>query len=130
MRNLVVAKYIYGTLVKGYTHDFLPTQEEFHIQDENDPSKIETVYLSKLKALFFVKTTKGNRAYTEHKDISKRRMYGKPVEVKFLDGEVIRGYTQVYNREGKGFFMFPADDKSNNERIFVIWDATQSVKFL
>ncbi|MBN1354952.1 hypothetical protein JXA40_01645 [bacterium] len=130
MRNLVVAKNLDGTLVKGFTRDFMPRQEIFHIVDEHDPGICQTIYMSKLKALFFVRSTQGNRDHVESLDVSKRKMYGKPIQVEFLDGEIITGFTQAYRPKDKAFFMFPADEKSNNERIYVNRDATRTIKFL
>jgi hypothetical protein len=48
--------------------------------------------------------------------------------VAFLDGEVVYGMTNGYSPNRKGFFVFPADKKTNNERIFVIKESTTSVK--
>jgi len=50
------------------------------------------------------------------------------VRVDFLDGEVIYGMTHGYSPSRKGFFVFPADKDTNNERVFVIREATAAVK--
>jgi Family of unknown function (DUF6982) len=130
MKNLVVAKYMDGTMVKGFIRDFTPNQDNFHVVDEENPEKAYTIYLAKLKALFFVKTTTGDSYHVESLDVSQRQMYGKPISVEFLDGEIITGYTQIYHPKQKGFFLFPADEQSNNERIFINRDATRTIKFL
>jgi hypothetical protein len=44
--------------------------------------------------------------------------------VEFKDGEVLFGYTLTYTSQGIGFFVFPGDPESNNEKVFVIHAAT------
>lgn len=53
---------------------------------------------------------------------------GMKIKVKFADGELIRGTTTGYNKKRKGFFLFPVDPQSNNERIYVVADAVHDVK--
>jgi hypothetical protein len=48
--------------------------------------------------------------------------------VEFKDGEVLFGYTLTYSSQGFGFFVFPGDPGSNNEKVFVVHAATASVK--
>jgi hypothetical protein len=129
LKNLVVAKQINGNLIKGFTRDFNPKTEVFHIIDEHEPADSKTVAISNLKALFFVRSTAGNKDYIESSDID-RSKYGKAIEVQFDDGEIITGYAQIYHPHEKGFFMFPSDPKSNNERIFINKSATKQVRFL
>jgi hypothetical protein len=51
---------------------------------------------------------------------------GMKIAVEFTDGEVIRGTAQ-YNPERNGFFLFP-EDRSKNERIFVVNSAIVSIE--
>jgi hypothetical protein len=48
--------------------------------------------------------------------------------VRFKDGELLCGYSLTYSVDREGFFMFPADPKSNNIRIYVLVGATTEVK--
>jgi hypothetical protein len=50
--------------------------------------------------------------------------------VTFEDGEVLRGTTLGYRKDGTGFFVQPADTGSNNMRVFVAPGAARSVRFL
>jgi hypothetical protein len=50
--------------------------------------------------------------------------------VKFSDGESIIGYTLGYSPDRQGFFMTPADSKSNNQRIFVVKSASEKIEFI
>ena len=45
---------------------------------------------------------------------------GKPLRVRFKDGETVLGTTMDYNPNAIGFFLFPANPDSNNERIYVV----------
>jgi hypothetical protein len=48
------------------------------------------------------------------------------IAVEFQDGEVIRGAAH-YNPERNGFYLFP-DDRSKNDRIFVVNSAIVSIE--
>jgi hypothetical protein len=50
--------------------------------------------------------------------------------VVFKDSEVILGTTQGYQPGRPGFFIFPADPRSNNERVYVVSSATQEISFV
>jgi hypothetical protein len=53
---------------------------------------------------------------------------GRPIVVYFEDGEELWGYTQTYRPGKDGYFVVPADPKSNNQRIFVVSSAVRDVK--
>jgi hypothetical protein len=132
MRNRVVVRFKDGTLLKGYTLDFSPVKDMFHLISESDEDKGTTyeVDVEKLKAIFFVKTLEGNKEYKEKKrfeDVSTTQKTGLKIKVEFTDGEVMRGKTMVYSANRKGFFVFPVDPQSNNERIYVVSSSVQSV---
>lgn len=55
---------------------------------------------------------------------------GKKIQVDFKDGEILVGYSQGFTPNRPGFFVFPADPESNNDRIFVFTAATKAVCFL
>jgi hypothetical protein len=132
-QNLVVAHYMNGRLIKGYTHDFSPVKNVFHITSEaqEDKGTIHEVVIAELKALFFVKTLDGRLDYKEKKrfeevDTSGHR--GMKIRLVFADGETMRGVSLGFNRNKKGFFLIPADPDSNNKRVYVILDAVIDVK--
>jgi hypothetical protein len=132
-RNKVVAHFADGRLLKGYTHDFTPARDTFHLtsQLEEDFGTTYEVKLSDLKAVFFVRTFKGNLGYREKKryeDVDTSRLRGMRIRIEFKDGEVIRGISLSYSRARKGFFVIPVDPNSNNERIYVITTAVRDVK--
>jgi hypothetical protein len=132
-RNKVVAHFVDGRLLKGYTHDFTPARDMFHLtsQLEEDFGTTYDVNISDLKAVFCVKTLKGNLGYKEKKrynEVDASRLRGMRIRVEFNDGEVIRGISLGYSKTKKGFFIVPVDPRSNNERIYVIAAAVRDVK--
>ncbi len=126
MDNKVVARFRDGRMLKGSTSNFSPTRDKFHITTSD--GKIAEVQLVHLKAVFFVKDLAGNKAYHEAKDAAGTSGIGRKVRCEFLDGEVMVGFTQGYDPSRPGFFLTPADPKSNNQRIFVVSSATRHIK--
>ena len=59
-----------------------------------------------------------------------KALSGKKIEATFKDGEVLVGTTTGYDTQRAGFFLFPADDKTNNTRTFVAAAAVKNVRFL
>ena len=129
--NKVVVAFLDGRRSPGRIFDFSPLKDGFRLVGENDSSqqKGAEINLKELKALFFVKDFRGDRRYKESKNVGDGRP-GRKVEVTFFDGEKIVGTTQGYNPQQKGFFVYPADAKSNSLRIFVVNWNVRDVKFL
>jgi len=135
MINRVVARYLDGKTLRGYTTDFRPDAEVFHlVAKEGDEDKSYTIVLNELKAVFFVKEIEGmdpKRPVVKRKfeDVSDKRLVGKKVKVIFNDGEELLGTTLGYSPKRKGFFFTPIDPESNNERIFAIVSAVKDITF-
>jgi hypothetical protein len=125
MLNKVVVAYLDGRRSRGRVYDFSPLKDTFRLVSESalQQQKGSDVTLKDLKAVFFVKDFRGNSKYKESKP-------GRKIEVTFSDGEKVVGTTQGYDQKSKGFFVFPADAKSNSVRIFVVNWNVRDVKFL
>jgi hypothetical protein len=128
MRNTVVVHISGGTLLKGVTNNFFPNKDKFHLADK-DTGEVREVAVAGLKAVFFVKCFEGNPAYRDQTDVERTGL-GKKIRVDFNDGEIMVGYSQGYSANRLGFFMFPADPQSNNDRVYVFTAATRAVCFL
>ena len=131
IENKVVARFRDGRMLKGYTYDFNPHNEIFHVTETQYSKEVTEVSHSPLKAVFFVKTFEGNRDHRSGDDFSIETLKNVPglkVKVTFSDGEVMYGSTHGYAPERKGFFIFPVDKESNNERVFAIRDSTVTVE--
>ena len=127
MTNRVVVKFKDNSIVKGQTNNFLPNKTFFHLQQVGG-GQIE-VHIEDLKAIFFVKNYDGTK---DHKKAYNDKVPGggRKIQVKFLDGETIVGYTTGYSPDRPGFYIVPADLKGNNERIFIVKTATEQVEIL
>ena len=55
---------------------------------------------------------------------------GQKVEVTFIDGEVLVGSTLGYDAKRQGFFIFLADPKSNNIRVYAVCSAVEKARYL
>jgi len=124
-RNKVVVHYGDGRLLKGYTHDFVPDRESFHLNAaaEAGVGITHEIKIADLKAVFFVKAVEGNPQYrekTKFEEADAKALHGIKIKVVFKDGEIIRGISMGYGKAKKGFFIIPIDPQSNNERIYVV----------
>jgi hypothetical protein len=128
--NKVVVRCRDGRLIKGHTFDFMPNKDLFHVVDPDDPNDVIELSSSDPKAIFFVKSFTGDPDRPAPKSVTQDELHGVPglkIKVRFLDGEVMYGTTHAYQPGRKGFFVFPADETSNNERVYVYADYTESV---
>jgi hypothetical protein len=133
VQNKIVVRYQGGNVSKGYTNDFMPNKNVFHLVTLDAPagSKPVEVYVSGLKAVFFVKNFDGDKQYVDKKSFDTAKpVVGRKIKVVFIDGEELIGTTQGYQPGRPGFFVFPADPRSNLERVFVFSAATREVSFI
>jgi len=127
----IVVRYADGRLLKGYTCDFLATKRYFHLAPTPDAPKAAriTVPVGHLKAIFFVRDFAGESRHVERKTFD-HHTAGRRVAITFLDDEELVGATLNYRPDGEGFFVIPADPKSNNLRVFVVARAVRHVRFI
>jgi hypothetical protein len=125
----VVARYWDGLLLRGYTNDFHPSKAHLHLSSHPTSGPAAMVPLSQLKALFFVREFEGNPGHVEEKQFVTRPP-GRKIEVTFRDGEVLVGSTLNYRPDGQGFFVQPADPRSNNLRVFVTHAVIRHIRFV
>lgn len=128
--NKVVVACLDGQRLKGYVYNFSALKPLFRLfPEEHSPQQSGAdIKFDAVKAVFFVKDFAGSgrpRSYD-----AKTLGHGRGLEVTFADGEKIIGATEGYNPQKLGFFMFPADPESNNQRIFVVNKNAQQVKLL
>ncbi|MGB3479326.1 MAG: hypothetical protein WBB67_09210 [bacterium] len=135
MPNKVVIRFLDGRIERGYTADFQPHKEIFHLVVKSEgQDRSLAVKMANLKAVFFVKELHGmdkdrpvvKRDFADLKD---QKLIGKKVRVEFLDGEVLNGITLGYSPQRRGFFLTPIDPESNNERIFAVLSAVKDISF-
>ncbi len=129
--NKVVVAFLDGRRLKGYTYNFSALKSSFTLFLKESPPGQEgiEVGVEDLKAIFFVHDFVGNREYQEVSGTEPPK-HGRSIEVLCKDGERLRGSTDAYNPQKLGFFMFPADPKSNNIRIFVVSKNARQIQFV
>ena len=129
--NKLVVRYLDGKLVKGFSQDFHPSRQHFHllrlVDEAGDPPVLIPVV--HVKAVFFVRDFSGDPAYVDKKSFLEPRA-GRRIEVSFLDDEIMVGTTLNYHPAGVGFFLFPADPDGNNLRVFVGLAAVRHIRYL
>lgn len=137
-REKAVIRFRDGRVVKGFLLAFSPETDHVSLEGEGKGG-VQTVRIDDLKAIFFVKSFAGNREYHEHRSFGSGRRKGQRIFVRFTDGEHLVGFLEggvpwekgffLSRREGegKGFFVFPADSGSNNERVFVVSSSVADV---
>jgi hypothetical protein len=128
MVNKIVIRYANGKIWKGTKEDFFPYKDILHFSDKDNGGDHE-INIKDLKAVFFVKTFKGNPNYHEKYDLHKIGS-GKKIMVHFKDTEKMVGYFHRYSPTKTGFILIPADPDCNNEKVFVIIAATDKIYFI
>ena len=127
--NKIVIHEKSGTVLKGTTADFLPKRPLFHLSVGGMHGEaMKKIFIDDLKAVFFVKDFGGNKDYQETKSPVGLPGSGKKIRVVFKDGETIFGYTHVFNMDQPGFFLVPADPRSNNERVFIVFSSLSTLE--
>ncbi len=130
IQNLVVARYLDGRVLKGTTRDFSPTRPSFHLEVGSSREIVE-LRLRQLKAVFFVRTFEGDPERVDLRgflDGPQEKPQGRKIAVRFRDGEFLCGYTMSWSPDRDGFFVFPTDTGSNNDRIYVVASSTDEIK--
>jgi hypothetical protein len=91
---------------------------------EGDSVKVE---VDALKAVFFLKDPQRRDADMVIGMPKQDLPGGALARVEFFDGEVIHGRMASYSVADSGFFLYPTSLDSNNERIFVVARALQTL---
>ncbi len=127
--NKVVAHFQNGAVVKGLTMDFTPSKDRFHLIEEG--AGLREVLVPDLKGLFFVRDLDGDLGHAKSNIFEPSDLTpGRKIRITFKDGEIMNGITQGYQPGRPGFFVVPADRKSNTERAFIVTASTAEVAFL
>jgi hypothetical protein len=115
----VVLRYRDGHLTKCHlTRNFTPL--DFAVDAKTTDGGRIQVNISDLKAVFFLKDPARREADLQFGGTTEGDPPGAPARVEFFDGEIIHGHVQEYKMEDSGFFLFPTSPESNNEMVFVV----------
>lgn len=125
----MVAHYQDGRVAKGLTSDFVPYADSFHLQERGGQSR--EIRLAELKGLFFVKDLDGDLGHAKSNIFDPADLTpGRKIRVLFKDGEVLMGYTPDFLSSRPGFFVLPADLRSNSDRCYIITAATERISLI
>jgi len=130
MEDKVVAHLKDGTTQRGFTQDFRPDGDLFHLLPSEGGGIPTTIRLDDLKALFYVKDYGAMRRQVDRaKRFGGAPPKGQKTIVEFKDGEKIWGYAEEYTADSRGFYFIPADPQENNTRIFIVNSSVRQIKF-
>ena len=122
--KLVAVRFVDGTLLKGWTADFRPDRDFFHLK-EREAAAPRRVSVEGLKGIFFIKTRAGNPHHDQRKAFDDHAGPEKPIWVLFTDGEALAGWSSSASSLKNGFYLVPADPDSNLERAYVFHSAVE-----
>ncbi|SRR5260370_1435834 len=130
-RNKAVVAFLDGRRMKGYIYNFSAQKDRFRLFFEQDTDQREgtDVEMKDLKAIFFAKDFVGNSEYAESQALTSQN-HGRKAEVTFRDGEKLVGTTDAYNPQKVGFFLVPADPRSNDLLVFVITKNATQIRWI
>lgn len=123
----VIARFLDGRVVRGYTNDFHTTKPQLHVRDADGGDPV-LILVAQLKALFFVREFSGDPTRVDSNEFQ-GAAHGRKVEVTFQDDEVLVGTTLGFRGAEHPFFVHPADAGSNNLRVFVAPAAARQIRF-
>ncbi|MCZ6695403.1 MAG: hypothetical protein O7A63_02575 [Acidobacteria bacterium] len=130
MQEKVVAHFRNGKTQRGYTHDFKPDVDNFHLLPSEGGGIPTPIRLDELKALFYVKDYGSMRRQVDRaKRFGAGGNQGQRTIVEFRDGEKIWGFTEEYSANSLGFYFVPADAQENNMRIFIVNSSVKQINF-
>jgi hypothetical protein len=112
----VVIHTLDGQVLRGTLTDANLEAPELEL-DTGAPGAVTPVMTADVKAIFFM-LTPGERPPAP---------LGKRVRVAFRDGRQVAGFSPDYQEGGAGFFMIPADTRTNTGRIWVYQAAVKQV---
>ena len=124
--NDVVLRYRDGHLTRCMLkREFTPL--DFAVEAETDDGEMIQVNISDLKAIFFLKDPGRREAEMQIGATVGDSPAGAPARVEFFDGEVVHGRVKEYRMENSGFFLYPTSPESNNEMVFVVAGAINTL---
>ena len=127
--KLVAVRSLDKVVIKGWTSDFRPNRDFFHVEEEGGSAPTR-VPIENLKAIFFIKTLGRDPSCVDNRSFEKRVGPEKKVWIEFVDGEKMAGWSSSFGSPRKGFFVFPADPNSNTEMAYVFRSAIDQIMII
>ena len=111
----VILHTIEGQVKRGAIRDTNLTDETVGL--EAQPGAMEKIPRPRIKAIFFMLPA-GQKAPTPK---------GDKLRVTFKDGRQLAGFSSDHKAAGIGFFVVPADNRTNTERIFIYRSSVEKI---
>jgi hypothetical protein len=111
----VIVHMVEGAVKRGVLRDVDLGAEAF--QMEGQAGHVESVARSRVKAVFFMLP----------QGVPPPPIEGSKLRVTFSDGRQIVGFTSTYDPRAVGFFVIPADARTNTQRIYIFNSSVRNV---
>lgn len=140
MARRMVIRLSDGSLVKGYSHDFVMGKDAFHLQTvhpDGSLGELRTLHLEGIHAIFYVRDFGFDRTRRYTPEDSPWNPPPPPtagarrLRVKCVWGEVLEGLCYGYDEKRPGFFLFvvePVERTFNLERAFFTRHAVSGIE--
>jgi len=127
-----------GRLIKGAVEELHGKETSILVSRTDQEGGDVQVPLEELKAIFYVRELGGDASYHEQKRYGLRERLHRKIIIRFKDGEFLVGFLDSELPWNKGFFLsadpsatgfylIPADEHSNNLKVFVVSSAVEDV---
>jgi hypothetical protein len=125
----VVLRFIDGRMEKCFVSPYFSHSLRV-IQVIREDRSVITQPVEALKAVFFVRDLDGCDHPQDHwkEEGPESPRAGRAAVVTFSDGEKMRGRVLGDFAQGAGFFLYPMEPDSNNEKVFVVRASTAGVE--
>jgi hypothetical protein len=130
MEQKIVVHMKGGKIHKGVTNDFDPGQSMFHLLPAEGGGVPMRIALGDMKAMFYVKDYLGNRDYVSQQRFERVQRSGRKVILTFCDGETLYGTIAEEDEKADRFYVYPADERDNNIRLFVTRDSLRDFQLV
>jgi len=130
MEQKIVVHLNGGVIRKGVTQDFDPQGSMFHLLPAEGGGVPLRISLGDMKALFYVKDYLGNRDYVSQQRFERVQREGLKAILTFHDGETLYGTIAEEDQDADRLFVYPADDRDNNIRLFVMRSSLRDLRIV
>jgi hypothetical protein len=112
----VIIHTIEGQVKRGIIRDVDLLDEAIALEQQTGFTP-ERIPGKRVKAIFFMLPAGARQPQAE----------GQKIRVTFSDGRQVAGFSRDFKEGGQGFFLIPADNRTNTARIFVYRSNVQAV---
>jgi hypothetical protein len=112
----VIIHTLEGQVKRGLLRDVDLLEESIPLEQQLGFTP-ERVPAERIKAIFFMLPPGGKQPASG----------GNKIRVTFADGRQVAGFSEDYSQNGRGFFLVPADNRTNTARIYIYRASVQSV---